>query len=235
MENNTQYTITLDDDPLICRTIEKMMGIKSLPFTSVDTFLTRAPRYNPLGIFIDIFLGENQNGLDVIPKARQLWPFCPIFVITSDDINENLGNALVNGANDFIQKPFNALELAARFRIRTIEMNVLASSEVVSFGDIKLDRRRNLLAGKNHVHYLSGSDFKLMTYLVQSNGLLVPRDELKRVIWDSIHVSDGALDKKIFDIRQALKSVSQNVSLKAKYGGGVILASKFKFEILADV
>ncbi|MCX6123302.1 MAG: hypothetical protein NTV34_00910 [Proteobacteria bacterium] len=74
MENESRYTITLDDDPTVCKFISRATGINSLPFTSGAALLKRCESYDPVAVFVDVHLDVSDCGLDVIPHLRSLWP-----------------------------------------------------------------------------------------------------------------------------------------------------------------
>jgi len=221
MDPISQYTITLDDDPMISRMIEVAMGLKSLSFSSGATFLTRAQRYQPLAIFVDIHLGTGDSGLDLIPQIRTRWPYCPVLVVTSDPSDEAVGQALAAGANDFIRKPIIAKELIARFQARTIEMAERQGRSVVTIGDVTIDVPLNLISGISVRRHLSTADIRLFVALVEARGTVISKEDLKRKIWGDLKVSDNAMDKKIYEVRQALSDVSKAVKIKSEYGQGI--------------
>jgi ActR/RegA family two-component response regulator len=66
--------VTLDDDPMVSRILEKATGIKSLSFSSLQELVQVAGQYEPLAAFIDIHLGIDECGLDIIPTLRAKWP-----------------------------------------------------------------------------------------------------------------------------------------------------------------
>ena len=54
MKERTTYTITVDDDPMVRKMIEQVMGIKSLSFLSGQSLLSRAERYEPIALVYSI-------------------------------------------------------------------------------------------------------------------------------------------------------------------------------------
>lgn len=218
-----KYTITLDDDPLIARIIEKMTTLTNLPFVSAERLLSRAKEYHPVAAFIDVHLEENSCGIDIVPKLRLLWPFTAIFVITADVAEDILGQALAAGANDFLRKPLKEAEFIPRFRIRTAEMVEKAKIDVMKIGDFVFNHQARYVESGGAKIFLSPGDATLLRLLAESKGVAVSRKEVKRKIWGSIAISENTLDRKISDLRKILKDISKTVSVQSVYGKGVLL------------
>jgi DNA-binding response OmpR family regulator len=220
MQNN-QYTLTLDDDMMVHPIIEASLGLANHSFLSVEAFLVQAENYAPVGVFVDIHLGKDESGLTLIPTIRGWWPHTPIFVVTSDQSDEAIGQALIAGANDFIRKPLNSKELVARFQARSMEMADKAGRELLRFGDVMVDLRLNRIFNNKAERHLSHADMLLLKHLVLSHGTIVTRDELKRFVWGDVKVTDNALDKKLYEVRQAIKEVTNTIKIESAYGKGI--------------
>lgn len=218
-----RYVVVLDDDPLIGRIIEKALDLKCIAFTSVKKLMEEAWRYHPVAGFIDIHVGGEESGLDVIPTLKLKWRYCPLLVITSDPTDEAVALALDAGADDFLQKPLRPKELVARLQTRLGDVAQKQARNTLKFGDITFDLMGRKLAGPIGSRYLSPTEAALLLCLVNAKGTVVSKDRLKRQGWKDIAVSDNALDRKIFELRRALKDASATVVLKAVYGEGLLL------------
>ncbi len=223
---NRRYVVVLDDDPLVSRIIEKSLDLKSVHFDSGKTLLAEAWRYHPVAAFIDIHLGVDDCGLDVMPSLRATWRYCPLLVITSDPTDDAVGRAMDAGADDFLQKPIRPKELVARLQTRLGDLAAKQAKNVVSYGDIALDIMNRQVRGPLGTRFLSPTEVKLLICLLSSKGTIVPKQRLKRQGWRDIAVSENALDRKIFELRRALRDVTESVTLKAVYGAGLTLLTK---------
>ena len=219
----SEYTITLDDDLMIHRLIQKSLGMKSLPFNSAEKLLEASDSYQPVAAFIDIHLEEDENGLHIIPMLKAKWPFCPILVITSDPSDEAVSEALACGADDFVRKPIRPKELAARLQTRLIDQAQKEAKSVIHVGDVTLDRTHRILKGPGGERYLSSTEVNLFMSLLQAKGTIVPRSTLKLRCWGQIAVSDNALDRKIYEVRRALKETGSQINVGTAYGVGFAL------------
>ena len=120
------YTVTLDDDPMISRIVEKFLGISSLAYETIADLEQDLPKLNPEAFFIDVHLKE-ECGLDIIPKLRLQFPETPLIVASSGTDAQLISRALASGANDFISKPLKKDEIVSRFLIRKQERQDAAS------------------------------------------------------------------------------------------------------------
>lgn len=217
------YTITLDDDPVVRLMIEKIIGIKSLPFTSAQKLVAEAGRYKPIAAFIDIHLDASQRSLDKLPLLRQKWPMTPIIVITGDDSDAAVGEALACGADDFIRKPIHPQELIARLQVRLSEKHAFEKSQSVKLSDINIHRAYKSVEGPLGKSYLSQTALNLLLILIEANGTVVPRETLKQRTWGDVTVSDNALDRKVCEVRKALTDTTSKIVIQTKYGKGFSL------------
>ena len=216
------YTITLDDDPMVSRLIQKALGIKSLGFSSAARLLECASDYKPLAAFIDIHL-DSDSGLSIIPTLKEKWPFCPILVVTSDPTEDAVAEGLASGADDFVRKPIRPKELQSRLQARFVDQAQKEAKNVLDLADIRLDRAHRELSGPDGERYLSDTEINLLVALIQAKGTVVPRNTLKLRCWGQIAVSDNALDRKIYEVRRALKEIGSRITVTTAYGVGFSL------------
>jgi len=220
------YTITLDDDLVICKLIEDIVGLKTFSFSTATELLQNKHLLNPIGVFVDIHLANEECGLDFIPEITKNWPSAPVIVMTSDTDGSYISQALNSGAHDFILKPLRAQETVARLNARREELQKRNDRKQLVFGDVTFDRQYKTLSGPNGKKFMSPREQEILTFFIGSNGSVIKKNDIKRHVWGSIAVSDNALDRKIFEVRKAIKSVSNVVELKSIYSKGLILQLK---------
>lgn len=217
------YMIVLDDDPMVHRIIESSLGVKTLSFTCPEKLIAEADNFQPQAAFIDIYLGSEQTGLEVVSALRGKWQSCPILIITADNSDDIVEEALACGANDFIRKPIKPKELRARLQARLGDVAEKAAVSVVRVGDVTIDSSFRLIKGVQTERYLSPTELNLLLCLSRAKSTVVARQALKRFAWGQIQVSDNALDRRMHAIRQALKDVSDQVHIRTVYGVGFVL------------
>ena len=219
------YTITLDDDPTVSLIVEHALNIKNFSYSESKKLIEDAPKLSPLGVIVDVHL-DGECGLDIIPTLRAFWPSAAIIVVTMDESAEVIQQALASGADDFIRKPVNAIELVARLKIRIDRNKDTVANTVFENGDLRLDVKHKMLKGNNGYMQLSQRETELLAHLIRSDGVVISKDVLKRELWGSVKVTDNALDRKIFEVRKAVKTVSTEMVLQSVYGRGIFLRSR---------
>ncbi|MFK7822840.1 MAG: response regulator transcription factor [Oligoflexales bacterium] len=229
MEGDPEYIIVLDDDPMIEKIIGSATGKPTQNFDSIKSLESQVDSLNPIALFVDVHLGLKESGLDILPSLKIKWPFAPIIVITNDRDENAVGDALAAGADDFIYKPINAKELVARLQARLGELAKREAREVIKIGDVTVDTAHRVIANLDgHHRYLSPTEMNLLTCLLDAHGTVVRRDAMKRKCWGQIYVSDNALNRKLHEVRRALKEISQIVTIRTIYGTGFVLEVKEK-------
>jgi len=219
-ENPQPYVVTVDDDPIVGKLIEKVTKMKSINYTSVKDLVKNVDQHSPVAAFIDVHLGEAESGIQLVPFLREKWPFCPIIVVTGDAKEAVLSHALSSGADDFITKPIRPAELVARLQLRLADQAQKASINAMPVGNLTFYLQYRMLSGDRGQRFLSTTESNLLTTLVQAKGMIVPRDTLKLKCWGPIRVSDGALDRKIYEVRRALEELGGNTTIRTAYGVG---------------
>lgn len=220
--------IVIDDDPMINKIIGSATGKKTLHFTSTTSMLEQIESLDPLCMFLDIHLGMQENGLDILPNLKERWPFCPIIVVTGDKKDNTIGNALASGADDFIYKPIHPKELMARMQARLEELSRREARELIHIGDLVVDIAHRVVTNEEskEQRYLSPTEMSLLTCLLNAHGTVVRREVMKRKCWGQIYVSDNALNRKLHEVRRSLKEISHLVNIRTIYGTGFIIEAK---------
>ena len=224
MSESKEYTITLDDDPMIVKIIEKFLGFPSLPYKSAEKLLANAKKYTPQAAFIDIQL-EDECGLDIIPELKRIWPFTPLIAITASSPAESIGDALASGADDFIGKPLKKEELVSRYLARKRQADAVSRQSEIRYGDLILNFLQKRLSGEKGETFISPKEQAILTELIEANGTPVSRDTLIRKCWGSVKVSSGVLDRHVSGVRSAINNTSEKVEIKTRYGKGYFLES----------
>ena len=217
------YTLTIDDDPMVCRIIERATGVRSVGFERSQDIQPVAAQYEPLAVFLDIHIGLDESGLALIPLMRSLWHYAPIIVVTSDLDDACLDEAFKQGANDFLLKPVKPREVQARFRARLSELQERAARAALIAGDVRLDTAHRVVTGPLGRQFLAPVETLMLAQLIKAKGTVVPKEIIKREAWGPIHVSDNAFYRKLFELRRALEGVSQTVKIQSIYGTGLSL------------
>lgn len=136
-------------------------------------------------IILDVMLPK-KNGYDVCRDLRQKGINTPILMLTAkgETIDKVLGLKL--GADDYLTKPFEVIELLARVEAllrRSPHQNNGSTAEVFRFGGVAIDFKRAEVVKDQKAVELSAMEFKLLQYLIENRGTVHSRDALLDAVW----------------------------------------------------
>lgn len=174
-------------------------------------------------ILLDLMLPV-MNGMDVCRQIRE-FSDVPIIMLTAkgEDMDKILG--LEYGADDYITKPFNILEVKARIkailrRTRAAKKNV--EENVIVNGDVRLDKdnRRVQICGREI--NLTGKEFELLEFLVANPGKVYGRAKLLQLIWGKDYPGDErTVDVHVRRLREKIEpNPSEPRYVQTKWGVG---------------
>ncbi|HLA95479.1 MAG TPA: response regulator transcription factor [Pyrinomonadaceae bacterium] len=160
-------------------------------------------------ILLDVMLPK-KNGYDVCRDLRQKGISTPILMLTAkgETIDKVLGLKL--GADDYLTKPFEVIELLARIEAllrRSPAHSNGQSHDAFRFGDITVDFKRADVAKSGLPVELSAMEFKLLQYLIENRGVVHSRDHLLDQVWGyDAMPSTRTVDVHIAWLRQKLEA-----------------------------
>ena len=134
-------------------------------------------------VILDVMLPK-MSGLDVCRRIRRDGLRVPVIMLTArgQEIDKVLG--LKTGADDYVTKPFSFLELMAR--VEAVLRRASGYSDpvdLVEFGDVRIDFRRGEARKAGLPLSLSPRELRLMRYLVEHRGEVLPRERLLDAVW----------------------------------------------------
>jgi two-component system, OmpR family, alkaline phosphatase synthesis response regulator PhoP len=135
-------------------------------------------------IILDIMLPK-KNGFDVCRELRAKSITTPILMLTAKGETVDKVVGLKLGADDYLTKPFEVIELLARVEalLRRSQNKISNTIESYSFGDVEIDFRRAEVKKNKEFVDLSAMEFKLLQYFVEHRGEVLKRDELLDEVW----------------------------------------------------
>ena len=157
-------------------------------------------------IILDVMLPK-KNGLDVCRDLRRKNVTTPILMLTAkgETLDKVLGLKL--GADDYLTKPFEMIELLARIEAllrRSPSPN--NSAEFFCFGDVTINFKRAEVTKNNVPVELSAMEFKLLQFLIENGGAVHSRDRLLDEVWGyDAMPSTRTVDVHVAWLRQKLE------------------------------
>jgi two-component system alkaline phosphatase synthesis response regulator PhoP len=135
----------------------------------------------------------------------------PIIMLTARGQITDKVVGLKIGADDYVTKPFEMMELLARVEAQLRRASVslgggTLSNEVYQFGDVRVDFRRAEAYRGEDIVELSAKEFRLLRYLIEHRGAALSRDELLNEVWGyDAAVSTRTVDVHVAWLRQKLE------------------------------
>jgi phosphate regulon transcriptional regulator PhoB len=157
--------------------------------------------------------------LRAAPKTKNI----PVIMLTAKGDEHDRIRGLDIGADDYITKPFSPRELVARVKAvlrRAGERQ--HSGQVISVGDLSINKDTYRVKKKNRSLDLSATEFKLLLYLVERKGRVFSRDQLLDAVWkDETFVEPRTVDVHIRRLRTQIEdNPSEPVYVKTRRGVG---------------
>ena len=175
-------------------------------------------------ILLDVMLPK-MDGFEVCQAIRE-FSDVPIVMLTAkgDDMDKILG--LEYGADDYITKPFNILEVKARIkaimRRTSPERAPQVQSSVIEKADIKLDcDSRRLFINDNEIN-LTAREFELLEILIKNENKVYSRESLLKIVWGEDYPGDvRTVDVHVRRLREKIEAnPSEPKYVHTKWGVG---------------
>lgn len=181
---------------------------------------------------LDIMM-PGADGYKVVKEIRKLYTM-PIIMLSAknQDTDKILGLDL--GADDYITKPFNPLEVVARVNAQIRRSNSLLSDEekekVISIGEIELDSYNVRVVVRGEEIELTSIEYGILKHLMKNSGRILTKNQIFEAVWNEEFLSgDNTIMVHISRLREKIEEDSRNpVYLKTVRGLGYKFEKKVK-------
>jgi two-component system, OmpR family, alkaline phosphatase synthesis response regulator PhoP len=164
-------------------------------------------------VILDIMLPRT-SGLDVCQAIRSAGMATPIILLTARGQTSEKVTGLRLGADDYITKPFDTMELLARIEALLRRSGPKDGKGILRIDSIVIDFRGTQVTRDGLPVYLSAREFQLLHYLAERPGVTVSRADILREVWG---YEEGTLtrtvDVHIASLRQKLEESPKNPKL----------------------
>lgn len=164
--------------------------------------------FKPDFIVLDVLM-PRMDGREMLRELRQRNNWTPVILLTQVGASTERAMAIEEGADDYLNKPFDPHELVARIRsvlrrAQTGQPSLAAAYHLVS-GDLILDRSARRVRFKSHEIPLTPKAITLLEYLMTHPNELISRERLLDVVWGWDYPAGiRAVDTRISELRKAL-------------------------------
>lgn len=198
--------LIIDDEPQIRKLLEinlESNGYKVWQAETGKQGITLAANHPPELILLDIGLPD-KSGHEILKELRT-WYNKAIIILSVQNSEQDIVDALDNGATDYLTKPFKNAELLARIR-SAIRRNHLTNSEnKITCGDLEIDLVGRVASKNSDFIKLTATEFNLLALLAKNEGRVLTHQYILKEIWgvgsqtetQYLRVFIGTLRKKI--------------------------------------
>ena len=154
-------------------------------------------------VVLDVML-PGMSGYEVVRRLRAEDNWVPVLMLSAKDGEYDQADALDDGADDYLTKPFSFVILLARLRA-LLRRGVVARPAVLAAGDLTLDpATREVRVGAGSVE-LTPREFVLLEYLMRQGDRVVAKGELLEHVWDSAaEVAPNAVEVYVGYVRRKI-------------------------------
>jgi two-component system phosphate regulon response regulator PhoB len=158
------------------------------------------------------------------PDTRQL----PIIMLTARGEESERVRGLSTGADDYVVKPFSVPELSARVRALLRRAAPERLADVLSFGDLEVDREKKRVSRAGQAIDLGPTEYRLLEFLMERPGRVFSREQLLDGVWGSeVYIDERTVDVHVGRLRKALNRGHVTDPIRTVRGSGYALDDKF--------
>lgn len=203
--------LIVDDEADLLAELRPMLeraGYQVVTASDGEAALALVAREAPDLVILDVLM-PTLDGRETLRRLRQQENWVPVILLTQVNTAMERVMSLQEGADDYLNKPFNPLELVARIQaiLRRVDRAAppTATAQRLLGGDLVVDRQTRSVLQAGQPVTLTMRAFDLLVYLMRNAQEAVGRDRLLDEVWGwSYAVSTRAVDIRIAEIRKAL-------------------------------
>ncbi|MCR5249371.1 MAG: response regulator transcription factor [Lachnospiraceae bacterium] len=160
-------------------------------------------------VLLDLMLPKI-DGMEVCRQIRE-FSDVPIIFLTAKDTDMDKIMGFESGADDYITKPFNILEVKARIRVfvrrsRKKESPAAVKSSVIENGEFRFDIENRRLFIRGEEINLTSKEFDILELLVTHPGKVYSRENLKELVWGKEYSGDArTVDVHVRRLREKIE------------------------------
>lgn len=226
---NKYRILIVEDDEVIARSIQKLMGDWGWEACCVEDFskvLDTFASYNPHLVILDIALPAC-NGFYWCMEIRKISRVPVVFLSSASD-NMNIVIAMNMGGDDFIAKPFDRNVLAAKIQaILRRTYDFAANTELIAHKGAVLNTADATLTYEGQRIDLTKNDYKILKMLLENKGKTVSWDALMTRLWETdCFVDENTLTVNITRLRKKLEQAGLTDFIVTRKGMGYLISDE---------
>jgi two-component system KDP operon response regulator KdpE len=200
--------LVIDDELQIRRLLRSCLeanGYRVLEAATGQEGIAQAAQHPPDVVLLDLGLPD-MDGVAVLKRLRE-WSHVPVVVLSVRDREDDKVEALDNGADDYVTKPFSTAELLARLRVAQRHTLPAAEDPVFRAGDLEVDLTARVVKLGGREVRLTATEYSLLRLFVQHAGKVLTHRQILKEVWGPSYVEQTHyLRVYIAHLREKLES-----------------------------
>ena len=173
-------------------------------------------------VILDVMMPKI-NGFEVVKELRNKGNNTSVLMLTARDSADDKVKGLDMGADDYLVKPFDFNELSARIRA-VVRRKYGSSSNKIEVRDLILDTTEKSVTRAGKKIDLTGKEYEILEYLVQSKNRILSRDQIIERVWGYEYEGDSnIIDVLIKNIRKKIDVGDEKQIIYTKRGMGYVV------------
>ncbi len=206
--------LVVDDDTDILKVLKANLELHNFEVVTADTWKSASEALKlsqPDLILLDVMLPDG-DGMEICRELRKELARVPIIMLTARDKISDKVMGLESGADDYVVKPFETLELVARIKACLRRVTFPEDGEQVEIGRIKINYKKRLVTVSGKKIDLTPKEYHLLCFLVHHRGEVLSRDAIRKKIWKDSHIYSWSrvIDVHIQHLRQKIEKDPAN-------------------------
>ncbi len=183
-------------------------------------------RKNQYQIIVTDIIMPGINGLELCKQLREEGVTTPILMLTAmGSIQEKL-MGFDAGADDYLVKPFDFLELLARIKVlsKRNQIPLPNNSNILSYSNLEMNLDAHLVTREGNKIDLTAREFALLEYLLRNQGKVISKADIAEKVWDSrFEMGTNVIEVFMTMLRKKVDKNYDTKLIHTQYGVGYVL------------
>ncbi len=174
-------------------------------------------------IILDMML-PSVAGMDILKTLRKRTPSPRVLILSAKTQTQDRIAGLLEGADDYLTKPFSFEELHARILAITRRATPSAVDNHLRIGDFDIDKGHKTFSYKNQEIELTKNEFKIVQCLFNAKGRVVSVEMISEAVVGSFdHLSKNSIEAHLSAVRKKVRQLDGHLPIKNKRGFGYMV------------
>lgn len=213
----------VEDDSNIAELVQYTLtstGFETLWFENGADFFKKIAEKLPDLVLLDIMLPD-MDGMEILKRLKDSAETAsvPVILLTAKGNRMDKVKGLDSGADDYITKPFDILELVSRINAVLRRTGTKAAQDVIEYKALKLNLKSRTVTADGKKVVLTYKEFELLKCLLENRGIVLSRDVLMNRIWDTEFEGETrTVDVHVRTLRQKIGACGEYIQTVRNVG-----------------